>query len=299
MRILLLGKTGQLGWELRRTLAPLGEVTALDYPEIDISRPDSIRETLRQTRPEVIFNATAYTAVDRAESEPDIAFAINGQAPGILADEAHRLGAALIHYSTDYVFDGSKGSPYTENDEPHPLNVYGRSKLAGEEAIAASGAAAITLRTAWVYSTRRDSFVTKTLQWARQNRTLRLVTDQISNPTWARMLAETSAHLLLLAPQGLFAPAAFTGWLGEHCGVYHLAGSGWASRKEWAEAVLRCDPNPAEQVVREILPATTAEFPAPAGRPLFSALDCSRFTETFGLRLPPWEETLKLAMEVQ
>lgn len=297
MRILLLGKTGQLGWELHRTLAPLGEVTALDYPEIDLSRPDSIRETLRQARPQVIFNATAYTAVDRAENEPDIAFAINGQAPGILAEEAQRLGAALIHYSTDYVFDGTKGSPYTEGDDPHPLSVYGRSKLAGEEAIAASGAAAITLRTAWVYSTRRDSFVTKTLQWARQNRTLRLVTDQISNPTWARMLAETSAHLLLLAPQSLSTPAAFTGWLGERCGVYHLAGSGWASRKEWAEAVLRYDPKPAEQMVNEILPATTAEFPAPAGRPLFSALDCSRFTETFGLRLPPWEDSLRLAME--
>lgn len=289
--ILLLGKTGQLGWELRRTLAPLGEVTALDYPEIDLARPDSIRQVIQQIRPQVIFNATAYTAVDRAESEPEIAFAINGAAPGILAEEARKLGAALVHYSTDYVFDGKKGGPYSEDDEPNPLSVYGRSKLAGEQAIEAAGGSTITLRTSWVYSTRRDSFVSKTLQWARKNQTLRLVTDQVSNPTWARMLAETSAHLLLIGSEN------FPAWLGERRGIYHLAGSGWASRKEWAEAILRGDPCPDEQVVTEILPALTADFPAPAERPLFSALDCTRFTDTFGLRLPPWEDSLRLAME--
>jgi dTDP-4-dehydrorhamnose reductase len=290
MRILLLGKIGQLGWELNRTLAPLGQVRAVDYPEINLAEPDCVRDLIRQIRPEVIFNATAYTAVDRAENEPALAYAINAQAPGILAEEARLLGVPLIHYSTDYVFDGRKGSPYTEADTPNPLSVYGRSKLEGEQAIEAAGGTAVTLRTSWVYSTRRDSFVSKTLQWARQNRSLRLVTDQVGNPTWARMLAEASTHLLLLGRDR-------SGWIEERSGIYHLAGSGWASRKEWAEAVLRRDPHPEEQTVEEILPALTADFPAPAERPLFSALDCSRFEEVFGLRLPDWETALQLAME--
>ncbi len=293
MRILLLGKTGQLGWELERCLAPLGEVIALDYPEIDLAVPDSIRLTVRETAPQVIFNATAYTAVDRAESEPELAYAINSTAPGVLAEEAKALGAALIHYSTDYVFDGSLGRPYTEADPPNPLSVYGKSKRLGEEAIEAAGAAAVTLRTSWVYSLRRGSFVTKTLEWARKYRSLRLVTDQVSNPTWARMLAETSAHLLLLALPDV------SGWLLERRGIYHLAGSGCASRLEWGQAILRYDPHPEEQVVEEVLPALTADFPAPAQRPLYSALNCDRFTSTFGLRLPPWEPTLRLAMQTE
>lgn len=293
MRILLLGKTGQLGWELNRCLAPLGEVIALDYPEIDLSAPDSIRLTVREAAPQVIFNATAYTAVDRAESEPELAYAINSTAPGVLAEEAKALNAALIHYSTDYVFDGALDRPYTEADPTNPLSVYGKSKRLGEEAIEAVGAAAITLRTSWVYSLRRGSFVTKTLEWARKYRTLRLVTDQVSNPTWARMLAETSAHLLLLAHPDV------AGWLMERRGIYHLAGRGCASRLEWGQAILRYDPHPEEQVVEEVLPALTADFPAPAQRPLYSALNCDRFTATFGLRLPPWEPTLRLAMQTE
>jgi dTDP-4-dehydrorhamnose reductase len=292
MHILLLGKIGQLGWELRRTLAPLGEITALDYPEIDLTQADPIRQAIRQARPQVIVNATAYTAVDRAESEPEVAHAINGLAPGLMAEEAAALGAALIHYSTDYVFDGTKGSPYIESDPPHPLGVYGQSKLAGEQAIQAAGGKYLIFRTAWVYTTRRDSFVTKVLQWARQQRTLRMVTDQVSNPTWARMLAEITAHLLARDGKNPIE------WLGERAGLYHLAGDGYASRMEWGRAILRCDPRPQEQAVQEIQPAVTADFPTPAQRPLFSALDCERFSETFGLRLPHWETALQMAMEL-
>jgi dTDP-4-dehydrorhamnose reductase len=291
MKILLLGNTGQLGWELERSLSTLGQVTATDYPAINLTEPHSILPLLRQVSPQIIINATAYTAVDRAETEPKLAQAINAHTPGLLAEEAKRLGAALIHYSTDYVFDGQKGSPYTEDDQPNPLGVYGQSKLEGEHAVLNAGGAVLVLRTSWVYSLRRDSFVTKVLSWSRQQRTLHLVSDQISGPTWARPLAEITA--LLLAQAG---PDP-SGWLGERAGLYHLAGSGYCSRLEWGQAILRLDPQPEEQLTEQILPASTADFPTPAQRPLFSALNCSYFAQTFGLRLPEWQEALRLAME--
>jgi dTDP-4-dehydrorhamnose reductase len=293
MRILLLGKIGQLGWELQRTLAPLGPLSVLDYPEIDLLRLETLAPEIEAFQPQAIINATAYTAVDRAESEAEIAYGINAVAPGWLANKAAEMGAAFIHYSTDYVFDGKLGKPYVETDAPQPLNVYGQSKLEGERGVQANGDAYLILRTRWVYSLRRASFVTKTLQWARQQKTLRLVTDQVSNPTWARMLAEVTAQLLAASAQDP------TSWMRERRGLYHLAGDGYASRKEWAEAVLALDPNPQEQTVTEILPASTTEFPTPAQRPLFSALDCARFSHVFGLRLPDWRQALKMAMEVE
>jgi len=296
LKILLFGKYGQLGWELDRCLRPLGEVHSLDYPEIDLADEDQIRKLVRKTAPQIIVNATAYTAVDRAESETEAAMAINARAPGVLAEEAKDLGAALIHYSTDYVFDGSKGSPYQESDAPNPLNVYGRSKLAGEQALRQVGGIHLTFRTSWVYSLRRDSFVTKALGWARKQPELRVVTDQVGNPTWARMLAETSAQVLAMSICA-GGPGHLLGWLGERTGVYHLAGEGATSRLEWVQAILENDPRKDEQVTRRISPALTSEFPAPARRPLFSALDCGLFTETFNLRLPHWRDTLRLAME--
>ncbi len=292
MRILLLGKNGQLGWELQRTLATLGEVIAVDYPEIDLAQEGAAQKAVRQARPQLIVNASAYTAVDQAESEEELAYAVNTRAPGELAKGATSLGAALIHYSTDYVFDGSKGSPYIESDTPNPLNVYGRSKLAGEQAIEHIGGAYLILRTSWVYSLRRDSFVTKVLQWSRKQPSLRIVDDQVSNPTWARMLAETTAQLIAKAGGDP------SGWLGERRGLYHLAGNGYASRLEWAQAILSHDPHKEEQVTREILPAHTAVFPTLAQRPLFSALNCDKFAHTFGLCLPGWEDALRMAMEV-
>ena len=291
MKILLLGKNGQLGWELQRCLAPLGEVRALDYPEIDLANRDSLRDSIRANKPEVIVNATAYTAVDRAESESELAYAINAAGPAAIAEEAKSLGAALIHFSTDYVFDGTKGEPYVETDTPNPLSVYGKSKLAGEQAIQSIGGAYLILRTAWVYSTRRDSFISKVLQWARQNETLKIVDDQVSNPTWARMLAQATALLLARAGNNFYP------WLAGRKGLYHLAGDGYVSRLEWARKILELDPHRDEQVCKEILPALTSDFPTPAQRPLFSALDCDHFTATFGLRLPAWESALRMAME--
>ncbi len=290
MRILLLGNTGQLGWELERCLAGLGDVDAADYPAINFAQPETIRTLVRQVRPQLIVNATAYTAVDRAESESALAHAINAEGPGMLAEEALRLGAALIHYSTDYVFDGSKNAPYIESDLAKPLGVYGQSKLAGEQAIQQIGGNYLVLRTAWVYSTRRDSFVTKVLGWARQQSTLKLVSDQVSNPTWARALAQATA--LLLAQAGSDLPAYLAG----RSGLYHLAGWGHCSRLEWGQEILRLDPQQQGQTVQQILPAATADFPTPAQRPLFSALDCSLFERTFNLRLPAWQTALHLAM---
>ncbi len=291
MRILLLGNRGQLGWELHRSLATLGEVAAFDFPEVDLAHPEQAGELVRQQKPEVIVNATAYTAVDRAESEPDLAMAVNARAPGVLAEEARRLGAVFIHYSTDYVFDGRKGSAYLESDPPNPLGVYGLSKLEGERAVQANAGVWLILRTSWVYSLRRESFVTKVLQWARQQTVVHVVADQVSNPTWARMLAEATAQLLARGGE------SWLDWLKERCGLYHLAGSGYASRLEWAQAIIELDPHPESQIVHEVLPAFTVDFPTPAQRPLFSALNCDLFTKIFGLRLPPWREALRLAME--
>jgi dTDP-4-dehydrorhamnose reductase len=291
MKILLLGCNGQLGWELQRTLPPLGPVSAFDYPQIDLTQPESIRGILKAAQPTLILNATAYTKVEQAESEPDLAMAINAQSPGILAEVASELPAALIHFSTDYIFDGAKGSPYRESDPPNPLNIYGRSKLIGEQAITQVDGDYLILRTSWVYSLRRTNFVTNVLKWSRQQRTLRIVTDQIGNPTWARMLAETTALLLSKAGND---PVE---WIRERKGIYHLAGSGFASRFEWARAILRFDPDRKEQIAQELQPALTSEFPTPAKRPLYSALDDSHFRDTFGLHLPPWEAALRLALQ--
>jgi dTDP-4-dehydrorhamnose reductase len=291
MKLLLLGNSGQLGWELERTLQPLGQVVAIDFPGIDMADADSICMVVRQQSPQVIVNATAYTAVDKAESEPDLAHAINAKGPGVLAEEARRLNAALIHFSTDYVFDGKKATPYVETDLPNPLNVYGQSKLDGEQAIQAIGSAYLILRTAWVYSLRRECFVTKVLQWSRQRKTLRIVSDQVSNPTWARMLAEVTAQTLARAGADVLP------WLVERSGMYHLAGGGFASRFEWAREILKRDPQAHEQITTNLVPAATADFPTLASRPLFSALDCENFITVFGLHLPPWEAIFLRAMD--
>jgi dTDP-4-dehydrorhamnose reductase len=287
MKLLLLGNNGQLGWELQRTLQPLGAICSLDYPEINMADLNTIRPVVQECHPDVIVNATAYTAVDKAESEPDLAEAINTAGPGTLAEEARKLSAILIHYSTDYVFDGTKGSPYDETDLPHPLNIYGASKLSGEKAIQSVGGDYLIFRTAWVYSLRRESFVTKVMEWGRKNETLRVVDDQISNPTWARMLAEVTALVI----------ARGSGYLRERTGLYHLAGGGYASRYAWAQEILKLDLRKQEHRVKHLLPASTSDFPTPAQRPLFSALECGKFTASFGLCLPDWKKTLGLAIQ--
>jgi dTDP-4-dehydrorhamnose reductase len=291
MKILLIGNTGQIGWELQRTLATLGHVTAIDYPAINLTDMDNPRAWVRRTRPNVIVNAAAYTAVDKAETDLAPAHAINATAPGVLAEEAKILGAALIHYSTDFVFDGTKTTPYVETDPTNPLGAYGQTKLDGENALEQVGGASITLRTAWVYSTRRPSFVTKTLEWARKFPELKIVTDQVGCPTWCRLLAEATALVIAMGGRNL------TPWLTERRGIYHLAGDGGCSRYEWAQAILKYDPQPELQTAKTLLPALTADFPTPAARPAYSTLNCDKFADTFGLRFPPWEEALKLAME--
>jgi len=289
-RILLLGKFGQLGWELHRSLAPLGDIVAVDYPEINLLELESLISLISRMHPQIIVNATAYTAVDQAEDEPEIAEAINAIAPGKLAELAKEYQAALIHYSTDYVFDGSRGSPYLESDPPNPLGTYGSSKLGGEKAIQEVDPAYFIFRTSWVYSLRRDSFVTKVLSWARSQSELRIVDDQVSNPTWCRTLAGATA--LVLAKAGKDP----TAWINERRGLYHLAGDGFASRLDWAKLILDYDPKREEQIAFHIGPAKTSDYPTPAKRPLFSALDCEKFADTFSLRLPTWQVALELAM---
>ncbi len=291
MKLLLFGKNGQLGREFRRTLPTLGEVVGLDYDDLDLSRGDDVRALIRRIGPQAIVNASAYTNVDKAESEEDLALAVNAAAPGVMAEEAARLGAPLVHFSTDYVFDGRKGGPYVETDPVNPLGAYGRSKLAGERAVLAVDGANFVLRTAWVYSLGQAGFVSKLLQWSRQQETLRVVDDQVSNPTWCRMLAEVTAQALAIG----FSHGS--NWLKSHRGLYHLVNAGYASRYEWAQTILELDPDPAARRTRELLPAKSADFPTPADRPAFSALNCTRFIETFGLRLPPWRESLRLAMD--
>ena len=290
MKIVLIGKNGQLGWELQRALPALGEVVSLDRRDLDLAAPDTIQETIRSLNPGLIINASAYTEVDLAETQVELAMQVNATAPGKLAEVARTIGAVFIHYSTDYVFDGKNTRPYTEDDSPNPINVYGKSKYLGEQNIQHAGGSHLIFRTSWVYSLRGNSFVNKVLGWSRKNTTLKIVDDQISNPTWARTLAEITSLALAKYNEDLFEK------IGERRGIYHLAGTGYASRFEWAKQILADDPNRTEQLVQAIEPVSSEEFPTPAVRPLFSALDCAQFEGVFGLRMPEWNSALKLAM---
>ena len=257
---------------------------------LDLLDHAALREAVRSLRPGVIVNAAAFTDVDRAESEPDLARSLNALVPATLATEARLLGATLIHYSTDYVFDGTKGHPYQEHDIPHPLNVYGRTKLEGEQAIESLGGLFLILRTGWVYSLRRPCFVTRVLDWARRQPTLRIAADQVGTPTWSRPLAEATAGLLA---RGV---AEGPEWLEQYAGIYHLACRGAVNRYEWARAILSLDPRKAEQIVQDVLPAASAEFVTRAARPAFSALDSGRFAQACGVQLPEWQDALRLAL---
>jgi dTDP-4-dehydrorhamnose reductase len=288
-RILLIGKIGQVGWELRRTLAPMARVTCVDFPDIDLTRGDSIRQWVRETRPRVVINAAAYTAVDKAESEPDKAMQINGVAPGILAEEAKKLGALLVHYSTDYVFDGAKTEPYVETDPPNPLGVYGRSKLAGDEAVRAAAGTHLIFRLCWVYGARGQNFMLTMMRLAREREKLRVVADQVGCPTWSRLIAETTA----LALKQAVAARDF----GALTGTYHLASSGVTSWQGFAHAIINLMPAEGKKcsVVEAI---TTPEYPTPAKRPAYSVLGCDKLEKQFGLRLPHWEESLMQVLEL-
>jgi len=285
VRILLFGRVGQLGWELNRSLTTLGDLTVLDYPDVDFNQPQTLSEIVRAARPDVIVNAVAYTNVDKAESEPETARRINADAVAEIAQEAKKLGAFLIHFSTDYVFDGTKGSPYIETDPVNPLNVYGKTKLAGEQA-AALAERYLTFRTSWVYSTRSGGFVSKVLEWAKTKSELRIVDDQIGSPTWSRTLAEVTGQLI--ARYGIDRD-----WLAERSGLYHLAGAGSVSRYEWVKEILRL----AGREDIKVVPAKSVEFPTPALRPLNSGLDCRRAGHNLLTRLPDWELNLAQCLE--
>ena len=290
MKILITGKNGQLGWELQRACAPLGEIFAVDKEDLDFSHPNEISDFMEGLHPDLIINPAAYTAVDRAESEVKIAAAINTQTPAILATVARKISAGFIHYSTDFVFDGQKKSPYTEADRPNPLNVYGKTKLEGEERVREVGGNYVIFRTSWVYSTRADSFLLKFLQWARNNQEVRIVEDQFGSPTCARMLAQTTA--LFIAQGG----KDWRDWLAGKSGLYHLAGDGTVSRYEWAMQIYQLWIKKEPLLCKKVIPALTSSFPSPAERPPFSGLDCSNFSQMCGLRLPSWRDALALTI---
>ena len=271
MRILLTGRNGQVGWELLKALAPLGEIVAPDRARLDLRDPARTREAVRGANPDVIVNAAAYTAVDHAESEREAAFALNAAAPGVLAEEAKRSGALLVHYSTDYVFDGSKPAPYVEEDEPNPINVYGASKLAGERAIAAAGCRHLILRTSWVYGPRGSNFMLTMLRLARERPELRVVDDQVGAPTSSLAIARATAQLLR--------PGAH--------GTYHLSAAGRTSWCGFARAILA-----RAGIATPVTAIRSEDYPTPARRPRNSRLNCTRLRADFGLALAPWEEQL-------
>lgn len=287
-RVLLIGKIGQVGYELRRTLAPLGQIVSVDFPEIDLANSDSIRRWITETSPQVIINAAAYTAVDKAETESERCMQINGRAPGVIAEEARKLGALLVHYSTDYVYNGTKNSPYVEDDSPDPLSSYGRAKLAGDQAVQQAAAAHLIFRLCWVYGARGQNFMLTMMRLAREREQLRVVRDQFGCPTWSRAIAETTT---LALKQALVSPDPAT-----LSGVYHLAASGQTNWHGFAQAII--DLMPAEEKkCKSVEPITTADYPLPAKRPAYSVLSCEKLKRTFGLQLPPWEESLKMVLE--
>ena len=298
--ILVTGKDGQVGFELLRSLAGLGQMIAVGRQQMDLSDPDAIRRVVRETKPDLIVNAAAYTAVDRAESEPELAQAVNGTAPGILAEEAKRQGAALIHYSTDYVFDGTKGMPYTEDDKPRPINVYGRTKLAGERAIQSVGGPHLILRTSWIYGARGKNFLLTILRLAREREELSIVNDQLGAPTWSRALAKATCDILKRLG---YARPGFGEACAEQGGIYHLSAGGQTSWYGFAAAILAHaasaragQPEFVLPRIAVLKPIPTEQYPTPARRPRYSVLENAKLRRTFGLSLPDWKANLAECM---
>jgi len=298
-RILLIGKNGQIGSELAPLLSRLGSLTALGRSDLDLAKPADIRRAISDLRPNLIINAAAYTAVDRAETEEQHARAVNAEAPAVIAEEAKTVGALLVHYSTDYVFDGSKRLPYAEDDSTNPINAYGRTKLAGEEAIRAAGVPHLIFRTAWVYATSGKNFLLTILRLAAERDELRVVNDQFGAPTWSREIAAATVRAL----SGLNASS-----LAQLSGTYHMTAAGQTSWHEFAVAILdessrapRDTPWLAAATggrplrARNVIPIATAEYPTPARRPAYSVLSNARFAAAFGFTLPDWRAQLASA----
>jgi len=278
--ILLTGASGQLGCELAVALAPHGRVVALDRAALDFTRPADIRAAVHTHAPALIVNAAAYTAVDRAEAEPALAHAVNAEAPRVLADVARKTGALLIHYSTDYVFDGTRDMPYDEDCLTAPQSVYGASKRAGEEAILQSGARALVFRTSWVYGMRGKNFLLTIRRLAAERDELRIVADQFGVPNWCRELAHATARLV----------AGGLPYLDARCGLYHMSATGATTWYEFARAIVGADAQSGRRV--RVVPITTADYPTAARRPAYAVLSTARFEHAFGFALRPWRESL-------
>lgn len=299
--ILLIGTNGQVGRELNSMLPRIGEVTALDRQRLDLTQPEEVRRAIRTFRPSFIVNAAAYTAVDKAESEEAVARAINAEAPGVMAEEAKKIGAALIHYSTDYVFDGLKTTPYAEDDPPNPKNVYGRTKLEGERAIQASGARHFIFRTAWVYATEGRNFLLTILRLATQREEIRVVRDQIGAPTLNSEIARATTGILARifgAKGGQFS-------LPDVNGIYHMTAGGETTWFDFTNAILEeaakisatapwfaAATSGLPFITRRVIPITTDEYPTPARRPAYSVLSNARLNRVFSLQLPDWRKQL-------
>jgi len=289
-KILLTGKDGQLGWELQRSLAPLGKVFAFDRHALNLLDSDNLRNVIRQIQPELIVNAAAYTAVDKAEVEQEIAYAINANAPRILAEESKKLNALLVHYSTDYIFDGTSKMPYREYDKPNPLNYYGKSKLEGEQAIQEVDGTYLILRSTWIYAARGNNFLLTMLRLAKERESLRIVGDQIGAPCWSRSIAEATSHVLQKVLDN-----------GDHHqikDVYHMTASGSTSWFYFAEAIFKIykKVNPTFRIP-ELLKITSDEYPLPAIRPKNSVLSNEKLFGAFGEFLPDWKESLEKCMK--
>ncbi len=284
-RILLTGRHGQVGWELERMLPQVGEVFAFGREELDLADPDQIREKVRLVKPTIIVNAAAYTAVDRAEEEPELAMAINGTAPGILAEEAKKLDALLVHYSTDYVFDGTKAEPYTEEDEPNPLNVYGKTKLAGERAIQATWGKHLIFRTSWVYGMRGKNFLLTILKLAKERDEIRVVDDQVGAPTWCRTIAERTAEALCI-----FTYPKITAFCSSY-GLYHLSARGHCSWYGFAKEIISLSKEQ-DLLIKQISPILSSDYTTKATRPKNSQLDHSKTLKYLLKNLPQWQEDL-------
>jgi dTDP-4-dehydrorhamnose reductase len=301
-KILLTGKGGQVGSGLQCLLPRLGDLVAPDRRELDLLDPDSIRRVVRDIRPQLIVNAAAYTAVDAAESDEANAHAVNAIAPAVLAEEAKKLGAAVVHYSTDYVFDGAKATPYDEMDPANPISVYGKTKLAGEQAIRSTGVAHLIFRTAWVYATRGRNFLLTILRLATEKEELRIVRDQIGAPTWSLEIAAATTKILAQVIERSSATSAFS----EVSGTYHLTAAGETTWYDFARAILEEASSMPKGIpwfaaatgghpliTSRIIPITTREYPTPAPRPAYSVLSNARLTRTFDVRMEAWRTQLQ------
>lgn len=288
MKILLLGKDGQVGWELQRALAPLGELISVGRQQADLGRPDSLRAFVRQVQPDVIVNAAAYTAVDKAEAEPELAHRINAESVGVLAEEAQRLNILLVHYSTDYVFDGKKTSRYTEDDLTNPLSTYGRTKLEGEKLIRSTNARYLIFRTSWVYATRGNNFAKTMLRLAKERDELKIVSDQYGAPTSAELIADVTALALYRIHACNGDPALF--------GTYHLAASGETTWHEYAQYVLElalASGASLNVIPAAVQPIPSSAYPLPAERPKNSRLNTAKLAGTFDVNLPDWRDHVR------